>query len=312
MFLFTMILPEAFGDFCLANDESAEESKSNKAKCDIDPSEYVAVNHPSKWFLNAKLSSQLKDARELVYYRAACAYDEGNFEASLQKYKELLETGEHNNSHKFAIIDSIIRCGIKSSGVDPSSLLSLLHDQLLPLVASYGEQLQYWSLSLLVYKNSNSFFDKYLWNAILLCTTVDSSEHWTALANADLTAFRWYNPNFHLGCKCRALRLMRMRASTARSFVREKSIRMAFEMEKELLSQYSIEQVQLATSKMRPRIVKASEVDTNDSLPAPHECRLKGMFRDEKEQKLLISRFVDCFPFIFPGVQDVDSMFLIC
>ncbi|VDM47667.1 unnamed protein product [Toxocara canis] len=294
------MLSEAFGDFTFDDDELVSERKDERERDElIGPTEYEAVKHFSKWFLDTKMASQHKDVRELASFKAALAYHEKDFDSALQCYKEMLKAGDHKNSYRYAVIDSIIRSALKSCSADMHAIVSLLHDEIFPLITTYGEQLQYWALSLEVYKKIGGFSWKYLQNAILLCASVDLAEHWMMLADTDFDDIQNGVKRFRLGCLCRALCLLEFRALNSRGIVRDISKKKTVDLRQQLHTEYGAEKVNAAKLKMCVRGVK-TEMDVSPiSFAAPHDCKMKGMLKEYQEQKNIISQFLNTFKWLF-------------
>lgn len=290
---------EAFDNFCLEDEDITFEGDKQTKREPIDVANYEAVERPPKWFLNTTLALQHKDTREVDYFKAALAYYDKNFDEALQCYKQMLEAGDHNISHRCAIVDSIIRSALKSSSTDIHAVVSLLHEELLPLIHTYGEQLQYWTLSLEVYMKVGGFESKYLRNGILLTASIDLAEHWTLLSEVNFDRIQSGVTHFRLGCLCRALYLLERRASNSRNFVRQISEKKVLSLREKIHDEYTAEQVNVAKAEMCKGSVRRDIEDSPNDCPPPHDCKMKGMFKDDREQKRIIKHFLHRFRWLF-------------
>uniref|UniRef100_A0A915B2L2 Uncharacterized protein n=1 Tax=Parascaris univalens TaxID=6257 RepID=A0A915B2L2_PARUN len=264
---------EAFDGFCLEDEDITFEGDKQTKKERVDATNYEAVEHPPKWFLNTTLALRHNDTREVDYFKAAFAYYDKNFDEALQCYKKMLEAGDHNISHRCAIVDSIIRSALKSSSMDMPAIVRLLHEELLPLIHTHGEQLQYWTLSLEVYMRVGGFESKYLLNGILLTASVDLAEHWILLSEVNFDRIQSGVTHFRLGCLCRALYLLERRATNSRNFVRQISEKKVVSLREKLHNEYIAEQVNAAKVEMCKEGVRRDIEDSPNDCQPPHDCK---------------------------------------
>uniref|UniRef100_A0A0R3S0U4 Tetratricopeptide repeat protein 27 n=1 Tax=Elaeophora elaphi TaxID=1147741 RepID=A0A0R3S0U4_9BILA len=139
------MFPEFFAEFIIDSDCDADSHLRPKY---TDPYAYVPLDRSPRWFLDANLDNSNNDNREIIQNRAAFAYLQGDFITAMDIYFSLLknETKNRRNSN-FALIDSVIRCGLKIAPINGPQLYFLLQ-KLNVLVSTCDEQLQYWVESL--------------------------------------------------------------------------------------------------------------------------------------------------------------------
>ncbi|VDN05443.1 unnamed protein product [Thelazia callipaeda] len=202
------MLLELFSEFTIDSGDNRDVESSDRCNITfLNPSLYVPFDQSAEWFSSKNLDLDNLDVRrtqEIFQNQAVLAYFRGDYITAMdvcyflfkcmkkrplvlqnlyfQIYLKMSEN-ETLRTGDFAVTDSLIRCGLKLSPINGPQLLAWL-EKLNKLVSTYGEQLQYWTLSLHVYLATGTNSTEYLRNAILLCASVDHPYHWTLLSHA--------------------------------------------------------------------------------------------------------------------------------
>ncbi|VDK61277.1 unnamed protein product [Anisakis simplex] len=303
------MLSDAFGDLlCFDEDEGVFDNSSRRqnkeAETQLDIERYEPVQQPSKCYM---FTNVLVVCHTLLIL---------SFNLIFQSYDEMLNGWNHKSSYRCSIIDSIIRSSLKIRPLNKHNLVNLLHNDLSPLITNFGEQLQYWALSLEVYKAIGDFGRDYLRNAILLCASVDIAEHWLKLMEATSLGGIISNVSrFRLGCLCRAVYLLETECSISRGFMRDINKKKLEAVMLKLKAEFSDgEKVECAKKEVCSGLSKSELVDgsAGSELAPPHDCKMKTRYKDCDEQNRIIKHFIETFHWLFDErLSDVIDSLLI-
>lgn len=297
------MLSEAFGDLSIADDCFSEKTEA-KTEADInDPINYLPLDNSKCWFLN---SQQGDNDKELLRMSADYKYFTKDFDVALKYYQKFLETSEHKASYKLSISDSIIRCGLKSTSVPRDFLVDLLHNYSLPLVTNFGEQLQFWNLSIKVYAGCGKYAKQYFRTSVLLCDAVDTAESWEYLAMAEVADM--YN-NFRLGCLTRSIYIITEQIKISHGFICERMRVKALNLQKILEQSYSESATKMAKDYVCFDLQGSSFQNMADADEQPvHNCKNLEKLKDADEQDSTIVNFIKKFSWLFDDkLSDIMS-----
>ncbi|CAG9531610.1 unnamed protein product [Cercopithifilaria johnstoni] len=281
------MLPEAFAELIIDLDDCDSDSRLHLNY--TDPYVYVPLDRSPRWFLDDNLN------------RAAFAYLRGDYIAAMDMYFSLLknETKNGSSNSNFALIDSVIRCGLKIAPINGPQLFFLLQ-KLHALVSTYDEQLQYWIESLEVYLATGIGTSNYLRNAVLLCASIDSPEFWISISkNApDLCA------NFRIGSLCRAVCILENLLPSKAKCFHPHNLKL---MKVELQSLCNEGKLSEAKAAICADLIKSEKTNTT-GVNRPFFC--KGVLKDRKAEDVIILEFTHRFYWLFSDVnqQLVNAM----
>ncbi|KAM3715783.1 DnaJ [Dirofilaria immitis] len=298
------MLSELFAELIIDSDDDDVDDHSNQNY--TDPYGYVPLDRSPRWFLDDNLyrnsnSDDIK-TREISQNRAAFAYLQRDYITAMDIYLHLLEneTKNGNNSNSvFALIDSVIRCGLKIAPINGPQLFLLL-EELHALVSTYDEQLQYWTESLEVYFATGTNNNNYLRNAILLCASVDLPEFWISISkNA---------PNFcvnlRIGSLYRAIYILEKLLPSKSGCYNSHDLKLMKKELQDLCNNEKLTEARAAVCTDLAGSEKARPVEVN----RPSHC--KNILKDKKAEDIVILEFIHHFYWLFIDVnhQIINAM----
>ncbi|EFO22627.2 hypothetical protein LOAG_05854 [Loa loa] len=292
------MLSELFDELIIDSDDFNVDNRSRLNY--TDPYLYVPLDRSPRWFLNDNLHNNGNKTREFVQNRAAFAYLHGDYITSMDIYFHLLENETKNGSSSsiFALIDSIIRCGLKIAPINGPQLLSFLQ-KLHALVSTQDEQLQYWAESLEVYLAAGISTSDYLRNAILLCASVDLPEFWVLISKNAPDCFA----NLRIGSLCRAIYILENLLPSKTICFDSHDFK---QMKAELQGLCSKEKLSEAKAAVCIDLVRSEKANT--AVNRPSLC--KAVLKDKKAEDMMILEFIRRFYWLFTDVkqQSVNDM----
>ncbi|VDO42411.1 unnamed protein product [Onchocerca flexuosa] len=283
------MLSELFAELIIDSDDCHADNRLNLNCTNLYM--YAPLDQSPRWFLDDNLYHNKSDnnTREIVQNRAAFAYLQGDYITAMDIYFHLLEnetkTGSCNSI--FALIDSIIRCGLKIAPIHGPQLFLLLQKQH-ALVSTYDEQLQYWAQSLEVHASLPN--NDYLRNAILLCANVDLPEFWISISkNApDLCA------NLRIGSLCRAVCILEKLLPSKGGCFNSHDLKL---MKIKLQNLCNKEKLSEAKAAVCIDLVGSEKAKAN----RPSLC--KNILKDKKAEDVVILEFIHRFYWLFTDVS---------
>lgn len=295
------MLPEFFANIDL------DDAVSNEEVVDFcTPDKYTAKNHYAGWFLDQQLpleeGRRTDENRELRNHKAAYFCHHERFDEALKEYCALFSDYKQNRVHSLAVVESIIRCGMKIPSYPLDNLLSYLHEYE-QRVVDFGDQLQYLTLKKDIYARipgidaDRTFID----TVCLLCVLVDLPEHWLAFEQKHIQA----GGNFQLGYLTRALLLLERHISQANGFVK-RVMQRRLDMVNERVMDLACSSQRIYESRKAMDVNMTwlgNNSESNDALEGPvHDCRSKiEIIRTAEEQSVIVEQFKKQFSWMFDG-----------
>lgn len=291
------MLPEFFATLVIDEDKVGTDSNVGRRVVKFDgPEDSVLLQRPAGWFLSDNLCLHDDDkAREILQYRATYAYFREDFSTALDIYLQLLENDVLKRSSRFEMIDAIIRCELKILPFNGPKTFSLLNE-LCSLVSSFGQQLQYWSLSLEVYLMANSNVFGYLRNAILLCASIDLPDYWIALSRTPLDSCT----NLRIGSLCRAMCLLKARVSTKTECFDVWDVKRIKVELQDLCNDTKLSEAEAAVCNDLVKTTTEVKLFNSSGLPD----FLKGVLKNEEAQAIMIRNFYHRFIWLFSDFNE--------
>uniref|UniRef100_A0A0K0CU45 MIF4G domain-containing protein n=1 Tax=Angiostrongylus cantonensis TaxID=6313 RepID=A0A0K0CU45_ANGCA len=224
-------------------------------------------------------------------------------QCQVQEYKVLLGEFKHNRTHSVAVLDSLIRCALKTLSCPADDLLRYLHEYKQSIL-DYGDQLQYLTVAkeIYAYISCEDAPQKFVEVVCLLCATTGLPEHWLAFGERNLPNM---GKNFHIGYVTRAIMLLERQIKGAHGFVvraMEKKLKNCIDRLAEM--ECSDELIREARLKMGVDLISIEEnVALCDDFRRPaHDCRLKsGLHMNGEDLKTLLMTFQEKFVWMFEG-----------
>ncbi|VDN82691.1 unnamed protein product [Brugia pahangi] len=289
------MLSELFAEFIIDSDDCDVNDRSHMNH--IDPYVYVPLDRSPRWFLDDNLffkNNNDNRTRETVQNQAAFAYLQGDYISSMNLYFYLLENEPKNgNSNSvFALIDSIIRCGLKIAPINGPQLLFLLQ-KLHALVSTYEDQLQYWTESLDVYLATGTSTSDYLRNAILLCASVDLPEFWISISkNSPVSCV-----NLRIGSLCRAIYILENSPPSKAKCLNSYDLQ---QMKAELQNLCNKEKLSEAKAAVCSDLIRSENTNATE---VNRPSLSKSFLKDKKAEDVMILEFIHRFYWLFADMD---------
>uniref|UniRef100_A0A914XIR1 Uncharacterized protein n=1 Tax=Plectus sambesii TaxID=2011161 RepID=A0A914XIR1_9BILA len=261
----------------------------------VAPKVYEPVVENKAWFL----STEGGDSRDVLRMRAAYFYRQKQFAAAFDEYLRLLE-GDHKPSYRFELLETAIRCGLRSNQSD--RCLALL-DELVDFVKSPDQQFQFWHVARELYKSTRNVDDWRRTLMLLLNDNEHNPHYWLELAETD-DVIGAGNSNMRVGCTLRALELLKRTAATDCGFGKEANERLIASLRETVLS-FPQDHVtsalvnvcsDMVTSEQLPHAFDAGEF----SYRGDSESKVdSGRLLTDAEQQIVVENFRERFSWLF-------------
>ncbi|VDM56072.1 unnamed protein product [Angiostrongylus costaricensis] len=207
------MFPDVFGRLEIDNTE-----RVNVRPQFCTPSQYSANIQNIGWFLCQRaFGEEAEQDREIVNHRAAYFHYHKRFKEASEEYKVLLGEYKHSRTHSVAVLDSLVRCALKTLSCPVNDLLRYLHEYK-HYILDCGDHLQYLTVAkeVYVYISCEDAPQKFVEVVCLLCATTGLPEHWLAFGEKNLPNM---GKNFHIGYVTRAIMLLERQIKGAHGFV---------------------------------------------------------------------------------------------
>uniref|UniRef100_A0AC35UE18 EIF3k n=1 Tax=Rhabditophanes sp. KR3021 TaxID=114890 RepID=A0AC35UE18_9BILA len=291
------------GDWEVEYDEPVEKPKAIRFKA----SSFENFICSEGWFMEDQKLKQLVeedclDEREIDYFKGSYLFcDEERLTDAVKIFEELGEN-DSRPSGMYSKYTLIFKSKLTLPNETLSSLSSILDQKITPNIKSLGEQIGEWEMRASLYSRfANHYQSKveHLKYLILLASINDYSQYWMMFDELIEIGL----DNLKIGCRMRAYHLLQNEAIHSLGFFKDVKLKKADQLKKQIDRDYSKEEVENAELQLCKDIIDDGNfvLENDEEIPPPHACRIDGLIKTSHSIQLMITNFVERYPFLFEG-----------